>query len=619
MASKFSERLAHGTLVADGAMGTLLHARGKHSLGSAIDSLSLSHPEQVKTIHMDYLFSGSELIQTNTFGANAVRLSVQGIADQVEPINRASVALAKEANRLSGKDALIAGSMGPLGRNSPLFNVLDSGVGHNAFAQQASILSEEGVDVLLLETFPTLAEIHLAIQAARSVTDLPIIAQLTFTEEGRTPTGDTPQQVVELLQEMGVAAIGANCSVGPEPLCSVMEQMAAVAEVPLSVQPNAGFPAYQGGQLVYLASPEYMADRARYMAGLGVRLIGGCCGTTPEHIQSIKTSLLATDGIHEVRTPVTVREVPKPDVPMAKVSPTGFADRLENKKFIVTVEVDPPRGFDIRPTIASLADVEGIVHAVNVADNPRAQGRMGALAACSLIQGQLGIETIMHMAVRHRNLLALHSDLLGAHALGVQNIFTIMGDVPRIGDYPQATAISDTTPSGLVRLINAFNRGGDPAGRPLEQATSFTVGSAFNFGARDIDQELRVMERKVAAGAHYLMSQPVYDPEIVEQVARRIGGFPVPLILGILPLRSLRHAKFLDNEVPGISIPVNVLEKLEKPGVDAQQIGLSVSREVLRELLPLIGGAYFIPPFGRFRIVQETLEGLSIQNLEKEV
>ena len=612
MPQSFIDRLTQGVLLCDGAMGTMLHAQGGHAFDQSLDVLNLLYPEQVKAIHLEYLQAGSELIETNTFGANAVRLAAFGQADKLEEINRAGVAVAQEARRLTGQGVWIAGAMGPTGRSGLSFNVLDSAVGYNAFAEQAAILAGAGVDLLVLETFSALSEMELAVRAAKSVTDLPLVAQMTFTEEGITPAGDTPEEVVEALEGLGVAVVGGNCSVGPESFLQVTERMAQVAHIPLIAQPNAGFATYQDGRLVYTATPAYMAQRSRYMAEAGALLLGGCCGTTPEHIAAIRN---AVQGVQPSKTsrPAAARRSPsEAPRPAPKPEPTSLAESLDKGKFVVTVEVDPPRGFDISSTLERLRVVSGVVDAVNVADSPRAQGRMGALATCSLIQSRLGVETIMHMAIRHRNLLALHSDLLGAHALGVRNVFTVMGDIPRTGDYPEATAVLDITTSGLVRLINSFNEGVDMNGRPLEQPTSFLVGCAFNFSATDMDQELRVLDRKVKAGAHFLLTQPVYDPEVVERLWQRLGGFPAPLILGVLPLRSVRHAQFLDNEVPGISVPSRVMERMTAAGAQAAHEGLRISQELLQAIHPRVAGAYFIPPFERYQVVTETLAGVDI-------
>lgn len=611
MPQSFVERLAHGPVLGDGAMGTQLYERGVSD--KPLERANLTHPDVVRAIHLDYLHAGSEVIQTNTFGANSVRLAGSGAADEVEAINRAGVAIALEARQLAGQPIWVAGAMGPLGHDGVPLGALDSALAHNAFAEQAAVLADGGVDLFMLETFTSLAELRIAIAAVRSVATLPIVAELTFTQEGLTPAGDTPEEIAHALAETDVVAFGGNCSVGPDVVAQVVERMAPITQIPLAAEPNAGLPAYVGGQLRYAAGPEYFAESARSTVAFGATLIGGCCGTTPEYIAQVRDAIKGVTPIrpHPAMTPrpAHVRHEPVIVPPATK---TKLALQLTAGEFVVTAELSPPRGFDITATLEKLRPVAGLLTAVNVADSPRAQGRMSALATCSLIQSRLGVETIMHMAIRHRNLLALHSDLLGAHALGVRNVFTVMGDVPTTGDYPQATPLADVTASGLVKLMSGFNRGVDAGGRPIDEPTSFLVGTALNLSAPNLDRELRVLERKVEAGAQFLLTQPVYDPELVERVAARLGGFPVPVLLGVLPLRSVRHARFLDNEVPGITIPNGIMQRLEAAGDGAAAEGIAISRELLMAIRGRIGGAYFMPPFERYQVVAETLEDLDL-------
>jgi homocysteine S-methyltransferase len=592
-------------------MGTQLYERGVSD--RPLELANLTHPDVVRAIHLDYLHAGSEVIQTNTFGGNVVRLGWNGAGDEVEAINRAGVAIAQEARRLAGQPIWISGAMGPLGHDGAPLGALDSALAHNAFAQQAAVLAESGVDLFTLETFTSLAELRIAIAAVRSVASLPIVAELTFTQEGITPAGDTPEEIAHALAETDVVAFGGNCSVGPDVVAQVVERMAPITHIPLAAEPNAGLPAYVDGQLQYAAGPEYFSESARSTVAFGATLIGGCCGTTPEYIAQIRDAIKGVipkrPSLTVAPRPVQVHHEPAAAAPVAK---TKLASQLAAGEFVVTAELSPPRGFDITATLERLRPIAGLLTAVNVADSPRAQGRMSALATCSLIQSRLGVETIMHMAIRHRNLLALHSDLLGAHALGIRNVFTVLGDVPTTGDYPQATPLADVTASGLVKLISGFNRGVDAGGRSIDEPTSFLVGAALNLAAPDLDRELRVLERKVEAGAQFLLTQPVYDPEVVELVGARIGGFPVPVLLGVLPLRSVRHARFLDNEVPGITIPAEVMQRLEAAGDGAAAEGIAISRELLSAIRGRISGAYFIPPFERYQVVAETLKDLDL-------
>jgi homocysteine S-methyltransferase len=614
MPQSFAERLASAPVLGDGAMGTQLYARG---IGSRpLERANLTDPDVVRAIHLDYLRAGSEVIQTNTFGANAFRLAASGAPGAVEEINRAGVAIAQEARRLNGQAIWIAGAIGPLGIESAAVGALDAAAGEHAFAEQATILADAGVDLFMLETFTSLVELRLALRAVSAVSSLPIVAEMTFTEEGTTPAGDTPEEVAEALNGAGVVAFGGNCSVGPDVINQVVERMGHVAQMPLAAQPNAGLPAYVGGKLVYSTGPEYFSECARHAASSGAALVGGCCGTTPEHIAHVRDALRGVVLPEKPMRPrVTVAEREPPVRPAHQPESTSLAAAFASGRFVVTAELSPPRGFDVSEALEKLRPVAGLLTAVNVADSPRAQGRMSALAMCSLTQSRLGVETIMHMAIRHRNLLALHSDLLGAHALGVRNVFTVMGDVPLSGDYPEATAVADVTASGLIKLVAGFNQGVDAAGRNIDAPTSFFIGAALNLTAPDMDRELRVLERKVEAGANFLLTQPVYDPEVVERIALRLGGFPVPVLLGVLPLRTVRHARFLHHEVPGIEIPGALFERLERAGEAAAAEGIAISRELIQATRSRVSGVYFIPPFNRYQVVAETLDGLEVPGL----
>ncbi len=608
----FVQRLKRGPVLCDGAMGTQLYDRGGVTFDRCLDELNLSNPELVKSIHLDYIRAGAEVIETNTFGANRVRLAAHGLEERVAELNEAGVRIAQEARQLTGQRIWVAGSIGPLGRPLAPLGAVTPAQARQAFAEQASALAGAGVDLLILETMSSLRELREAVMAAREVCSLPIVAQMSFAEDGRTHSGDTPQDIVRALEALGVQVIGANCSVGSEHMLRLVEEMAKHTNLPLSAQPNAGFPTFQNGRFLYRSSPEYMAQHARRMVEAGALLVGGCCGTTPAHIAAIRDAIA---GVRPARlspaAPRRPRAAARAPEPAPPPEPTGLARKL-GRKFVVTVEVDPPRGFNVSPVLEDLAVLKasGLVDVVDVADNPRAQSHMSALAMCTLIQGRMGMETVLHLALRHRNLVALHSELLGAHALGVRNIFVVMGDLPRTGDYPDATAISDITASGMMKLIKAFNSGVDLAGKPIEQATSFFVGCAFNLSARDMDRELRALEKKLEAGADFILTQAVYDAEAVERARQRLGGFPVPVLLGVLPLRSLRHAEFLHNEVPGIVVPEAVRERLRLAGDRASDVGTQLCQELLASVHDRVAGAYFIPPFGRYDVVLGVLEGV---------
>ncbi|MBI2170606.1 MAG: bifunctional homocysteine S-methyltransferase/methylenetetrahydrofolate reductase [Chloroflexi bacterium] len=611
----FLHRLAQGPLLADGAMGTELQQRGALPINTCFEHLNLTNPALVREIHLDYIKAGAELLETNTYGANALRLGQHGLEGQVRSLNRRAVELAREAQRLTGQKVWVAGAIGPLGKTLEPIGTLRLAEARAAFQEQALALGEAGVDLLLLETFTSLAEVREAIAAAKAVGGLPIIVQLTFTQEGLTPAGDSPKEVVRELEALEVDVLGTNCSVGSEPMLRVLEAMGPLSHTPLSALPNAGFPQYVDGRFVYLSSPSYMAGYAAKMLEAGAAIVGGCCGTTPEHIAAMRDAL--RDHRAPRRRPLRARpatsiSAPETAPPTLAPEPTALAKRVHAKEFVVTVEVHPLRGFDISPTLLKLRQLLGRVHvdAFNATDMPLAQGRMSPLAMSTLLQSRLGVEAIMHVATRYRNLLALHSDLLGAHALGVRNVIVMMGDPPSIGDYPNAVSFSDVTSSGLIRLIHQANNGLDLSGKPLEQPTNFFVGCALNLEPQNLDAELASLERKVAAGADFIFTQSVYDPEAVERMHRRLGGFPLPLIISVLPLRSYRHAEFLHNEVPGMVVPEAMRQRMKDAGKRAADVGVALAQELITAARGKIAGVYFVPSFGHYEVVADVLEGL---------
>ena len=612
----FLQRLSRGPILADGAMGTELYARGQQTFEQCLDELNLLVPDLVLQVHLDYLQAGAEILETNTFGANRLRLEPHGLAERVGEINRRGVELAREARRLTGAPAWIAGAVGPAGKPLAPLGPLTRAQARRTSREQVDALLEGGIDMIVFETFSSLGELEEAVRAAQEACDLPIVAQMTFTEEGNSLYGDAPTEAARRLREIGVDVVGANCSVGSQSMVATIEQMAEATGGLMAAQPNAGFPHYVGGRHVYMASPEYMAGQARRMVELGVSIIGGCCGTTPEHTAALREAVAApakTVPRRPAQAPTAPAEAERRAAATAvpDLEPTSLAKKL-GRKFVVTMEVPPPRGFDVSQILERLRPLQGtgLLDAVNIADNPRARGRMSALATSALVQGRLGLETIMHLATRHRNLLALHSELLGAHGLGVRNLFIVRGDPPSLGDYPEAGVLSDVTPSGLMRLIQGFNKGAGSLGQSLERPTSFVTGAALDLAALDMDRELRLLERKVEAGADFLLTQPIYDPELVERWRRRLGGFPKPVLLGVLPLRSLRHAEFLHNEVPGIAAPEAVRERLRRAGENEGEVGLEIAREVLRATAGRVAGAYVIPPFSRYQVLLELLEGM---------
>lgn len=594
-------RLRGGILLCDGAMGTLLYARGV-PFDQCFDALNLTQRELVLNIHLDYLRAGAEIIETNTFGANPVKLAAHGLADQVRDINFRGAKIAKEARDVFGQAVFIAGSVGPLGKPVAPFGRITPAEARGAFRAQIDALVEGGVDILILETFTDLTELLEAVGAAREACDLPVIAQMSFTEDGRTQYGHAPSEVVAALEGAGVDVIGANCSVGPVPMLEVIQQMAASARTPLSAQPNAGFPTLVDGRYIYLSSPQHMATYARKMAESGVVIIGGCCGTTPEHIAAIGRAI-ADLRPAPGRGPATIASAAPREEALPPVDhPSQLAQKLR-RDFVISVEVDPPKGLD------ATKDLEGArllkdagADVIDVGDSPIGRVRMSALAMCYLIQQHVGIETIIHFTTRDRNLVGVQADLIGAHAMGVRNILALTGEPPR-GDYPNVTAVYDVDSVGLMRIIKRFNEGQDLAGKSIGHPARFLIGGALDMNPEALDRELPRLARKLEAGVEFFMTQPVYEPEVLENFERRVGKLPVPVLVGILPLQSFRHAEFLHNEVPGITIPQWVRDKMQAAGNAGREEGLRLARELLLALLDRIDGAYFMPSFGRYEVV----------------
>jgi homocysteine S-methyltransferase len=620
----FLDRLAHGPILCDGAMGTQLYARGA-SFESCFESLNLTRPDLVSDIHRAYLAAGADIIETNTFGANRFKLAEHNLTAQVAEINAAGVQLARQAVESAGRTAFVAGSIGPLGVRLAPTGPLTPEEARAAFREQVTALCQAGADALILETFGDLAEIQQAIRAAQAVCDLPIIAQMTFTLDARTPLGHTPEAVALALSEMGVAVVGANCSVGPARVLPVIEAMRAAMEaiasaeleahrkLPfLSAQPNAGWPEAAAGRIMYPATPEYFGDYARRFVVAGATIVGGCCGTTPDHIRAMRLTLnaLALAPSRPVRVAV-VAPKPQEAKPLPPEPPTELAKKLEGGRFVVSVEMSPPKGFDVGGVLsgALMLKQEG-ADVVNIADTPRARMRMSAWAVAHLVQTEVGLETVLHFPTRGRNLLRVQGDLLAAHALHIRNLFVVMGDPPSIGDYPEATDNYDVVPSGLVKLIKQnFNRGTDGAGASIGRPCSFTVGVALDPGASDVGREIKTLRKKIGAGADFALTQPVFDPGVVRTFLTRYeelhGPLELPLLMGVLPLASARHAEFLHNEVPGVTLTDAVLDRMRLAGDEGRREGIKIAQELLLELRDIAAGAYLMPPFGRFDTAAE--------------
>jgi homocysteine S-methyltransferase len=606
----FLDRLARGTVVFDGAMGTMLYGRGVF-LNRCFDELNLSNPALVRQVHDEYVEAGADVIETNTFGAHRYKLGPHGLEAQVRRINREGARIAREAAK--GR-ALVAGAIGPIGKPlAPLGNVRPEEA-EAAYREQAEGLLEGGVDLFLLETMPALDQAKAALAAVRALAaDVPVGVSLTFNEEGSTIYGDTPEDAVRELEALGVPMIGANCSQGPQAMLETLQRMAAVARTAkLSAMPNAGSPALVEGRYVYLCTPEYMATWARRFLEAGAGVVGGCCGTTPAHVKDLVRSVrMFQPSKAEVRVRPASRpkEAPAP-VPREEKSPLA---RKLRRKFVVCVELDPPRGADPGALLErALVCKENEVDAVNVADGPRASARMSAQAFCLLLQEKVGIDTILHYTCRDRNLLGIQSDLLGAHALGLRNVLAITGDPPKLGDYPDATAVYDVDSIGLIRILDHLNHGCDLAGNLIGPALAVHVGCGADPSRRDVEKEVLRLEAKVAAGAEYVMTQPVYDPRTLERFLSMTRHLEVPLLVGILPLYSHRNAEFLHNEVPGMSIPDDIRERMRRAGSGekAQLEGVAIAREATLAARELAQGVYVMPPFNRVDLAVRVIDVL---------
>ena len=617
MPHAFSERLGEGPLLCDGAMGTVLYARGV-ALDGCFDVLNLNNPRLVQGVHADYIAAGADCIETNTFGANRFKLAAHGLETQTREVNRRGVRLARDVRESAGRDVWVLGSIGPLGKYLEPLGTVTADEARDAFREQAEALLEGGVDAFVVETFSDLAEIRLAIEAIRSVTDLPIVAQMAFTDEAVTFMGRPPAEVARDLRALGVQAIGANCSVGSSTLYDVLERMAPEAGgLPLAIQPNAGLPSRIGERLIYLSSPAYMGEYAGRMVEAGARLVGGCCGTTPQHTAAMRETLdRLTPGVRRREARVTVirpaRPAPaeRPGVTPTP-TPTLLQRRLDAGDFVVTVELDPPRGHTVDKLVqgAKLLKEKG-VEIVDINDGSLGRVRMSVLATALLVRDGTGLDVNMHFTCRDRNLMGIQGDLLGAHALDIRNILAMTGDPPRTGDYANATAVFDVDGVGLIEILRRMNDGVDATGTSIGEPTFFCVGAALNPDADDVEREIDRMHRKVEAGARWLQTQPVYDLEQLERFLARAGGSPVPVLVGILPLHSSRHAEFLHNEVPGITIPDAIRARMRQAGESALRAGIDMAQRLVSEVRGRYGGAYLMPSFGRFEVVAEVLDVL---------
>ena len=605
---ELEKRLKDNVLLFDGAFGTMLYSHGIF-INRCYDELNLSLPKLIKKIHTEYLKAGADCIDTNTFGANRFKLAAHGFKEKLHEINLQGARLARE---VAGSDALVAGSIGPLGIRIEPLGPTSLEEAREAFKEQAAALKDGGVDLFILETFSNLSEIHQAVRAVRETCDLPIIASATVGDDGKTTFGTDAEKIARCLDEWGVDVIGLNCSTGPHAMLQVAERVIKVTGKPISAIPNAGKPKIVEGRKFYLASGEYMAEYARRFLLTGVKIIGGCCGTTPEYIKAMRNAI---SSIIPRKRPAIVK-VEKKAIKKVDTIPTARKSKLGKKiaagEFVTTVEIVPPRGCDATK-ILELAHIlkENNVDAINIPDGPRALARMSAQHLSSLIEKHVGIETVLHYTCRDRNLLGMMSDMLGLYAVGIRNILIITGDPPKMGDAPDATAVFDVDSIGLTNMVRNLNRGVDLGGNGIGKPTGYLIGVGLNPGAGEIDKEIGRFEWKVKAGAEFAMTQPVFDIDQLLRFLEKIDHVRIPIIAGIWPLVSLRNAEFMNNEVPGISIPEKIMERMRRTDSKeaALREGIAIAGEMVRQVKEHVAGIQVSAPFGK---IQYALDVISV-------
>jgi homocysteine S-methyltransferase len=612
MAADLLAQINQAPRLCDGAMGTLLYSRGIF-INRCYDELNLSQPDLIRGIHHDYLQAGAEIIETNTFGANSFRLARHSLADKVREINLSGARVAREAAK--SFDVWVAGSVGPLGTRIEPLGKTSFAEAREAFREQIAALAEGGVDLVMLETFGYLEELHQAMLAAKEVAPkLPLVAQVTIDEDGNCLDGSDPETFAPRLAEWGADVIGCNCSVGPVAMLDAIERVRAVSSLPLAAQPNAGIPRSVEGRNIYLCSPEYMASYARKFVAAGVRIVGGCCGTTPEHIRTMKSALRVGEARGKT---VSARVAGAPAAPMAVPAlpleeRSLLGTKLARGEFVTMVEVVPPKGTDISKELEGARFLKSVgVDGVNIPDSPRASARMSNQALSLLVQREAGIDAILHYTCRDRNVLCIQSDLLGAAAVGIRNLICITGDPPKMGNYPDATAVFDVDAIGLVNIVHNLNRGLDLGGNPIGNGTGFVIGVGANPGLTDLDEEIRRFEYKVEAGAEYAVTQPVFDIRLLENFLRRIEHCRIPVVAGLWPLVSVRNAEFMKNELR-VSVPDSILERMARaPSPEAARAeGIAIAREMLVAVRHTVQGAQISAPQGRYSSAVDVLESL---------
>jgi methionine synthase I (cobalamin-dependent)/5,10-methylenetetrahydrofolate reductase len=597
----------------DGATGTMLYSKGIF-INKCYDELNLRNPEIVLEVHRQYIRAGAEILETNTYGANRVKLQNFGIEDELRDINARGAELARKA---ADDNIYVAGALGPLGIRIEPYGPMALDEAREIFREQVTALRDGGVDLFVCETFSNLSEIEQAILAIRDVCSLPVVAQVTIGVDGRTIYGDLPKVIAQRLDRAGADVIGLNCSVGPDIMLDAIEEIASVTAKKISCQPNAGLPRDVNGRQMYMASPDYFAKYAKRLIHKGVKFIGGCCGTTPEHIKMMAD---AVRPLSPRRSFVVVErngasDKPAGHEPKPLETRSNWGRKLANGEFVTTIEITPPKGPNPENMIRGVESIKAAgVDGVNVPDGPRAQNRMGAIAVAVLLQQRVGIEAVLHYCCRDRNLLGMHSDLLGCAALGLRNLLLITGDPPKMGPYPEATAVFDIDSIGLTNMVSLMNRGLDLGGNPFGEPTSFTIGVGVNPGHLDLEYELRRLDWKVKAGAEYAITQPVFDVRQLETFLGRIEHLRLPIVAGIWPLLSYRNAQFMNNEVPGVSVPDEVMERMrvasEKSKEHALVEGVTIARETLERVRDRVAGVQVSAPLGRVDLALQVFEGL---------
>ena len=609
----FLASLDDRVLVCDGAMGTMLYARGVF-INKSFDALNLTQPDLVEDVHRDYIRAGADIIETNTFGANRLKLGSFGLADRLQAINMEGALIARRAATVSEGHAYVAGAIGPLGIRIEPWGKTGVDEAREYFREQAQALADGGVDLFILETFRDVNEIGAAIDAVRSVSDRPIVAQMTTEEDGNTLDGTPPEKFAPELERRGAAILGVNCAVGPAPMLETIERMSAVTKLRLSAQPNAGKPRDVEGRNIYLCSPEYMASYARRFILHNVRIVGGCCGTTPEHIRQIKA---AVRGLSPVAVHVAA-PAPRPapaiaTPPVDREHKSRLAHAMTRGRFVVAVELLPPRGYQAEQAVerARALKISG-VDVINIPDGQRAGARLSALSLAVLIEQQAGIETLLHYSCRDRNLLGIQSDLLGAHAMGLRNLLLITGDPGRVGDYPDATAVFDVDSIGLTNVVSRLNHGCDVGGQAIGAPTAFHIGVSVNPAASNLDEELRRFDYKVEAGAEYVITRPVFDLGGFEAFWRRIEASRLPIIAGVFPFENARNAEFMANEVPGVHVPEALLERMRGAGgaEAAAGEGIAIAREIAQALRGSVQGVQVSTASGNIEAALAVVDGL---------